>query len=195
MKYALVALLLAASTLTLVGIPSTSTETDIETSIEVTAETEENTEADSVEAEEDEDTQEEMDVNPEEMIEDTSEDEEVVDTDEVVNSEEDETSEIETADTEADPASQVISDTDILETTPLTKYTFWYSLDKYPVYKLEAAQLVEDLMNDSMTESEACLQAIEVTSEKIYNDTINFFSEHPDAEYSEYEAWVSVTQQ
>lgn len=64
----------------------------------------------------------------------------------------------------------------LLENTPLTKYTFYYSLDYFPKYKIEAAKMVEQLMEQGVEEKEACLKAIDVTSDKIYQDTLEFYN-------------------
>ena len=67
---------------------------------------------------------------------------------------------------------------ELLENTPLKNYTYWYSLDEFPKYKLEAAQMVKDLMAEGMEENEACLNAIDATSDKIYADTVKFCEQH-----------------
>ena len=84
----------------------------------------------------------------------------------------------------------------ILDKTPLKQYTFWYSLDNYPKYKLEAAKIVEDLMkgDNAVSKEEACTEAINHVSEKIYEDTIQFFLENENADYADYELWVAKTQ-
>ena len=84
----------------------------------------------------------------------------------------------------------------LLNNTPLKYYTFWNSLDNYPKYKLEAAKMVEDLMNsdNAVNEQEACTEAINLMSEKIYTDTVNFFLENENADYTDYQMWVEATQ-
>lgn len=65
-------------------------------------------------------------------------------------------------------------DTELLETTPLNNYSFYYSLDNFPKYKVEAAEMVDELMEQGVSEQEACQTAIDVTSDKIYEDTLEF---------------------
>lgn len=87
----------------------------------------------------------------------------------------------------------------LLETTPLAETVYWTTLDQFPKYKLEAAYMVEDLMNQGGAEDEACQTAIEYVSDKIYADTMKFIEDNPDVEgdnwETEYMAYVAETQQ
>ncbi|MBD5508828.1 MAG: hypothetical protein HDR05_12495 [Lachnospiraceae bacterium] len=68
----------------------------------------------------------------------------------------------------------------LIEETPLTEYSYWYSLDKFPRYKVEAAQKVEQLMSNGVSQEEACEEAINEVSDKIYNDTVYFIENNTD---------------
>lgn len=70
----------------------------------------------------------------------------------------------------------------LLETTPLAETHYWYSLDNFPKYKLEAAEMVEEQMESGLSKEEACEMAINATSDKIYADIVEFTNENPDIE-------------
>lgn len=69
-----------------------------------------------------------------------------------------------------------IKDNELMSNSPLNNYTFYYSLDNFPKYKLEAVEMVEELMKEGVVEQEACQMAIQTTSDKIYEDIREFYS-------------------
>lgn len=87
----------------------------------------------------------------------------------------------------------------LLETTPLAETVYWTTLDQFPKYKLEAAYMVEDLMNQGGAEDEACQTAIEYVSDKIYADTMKFIEDNPELNAPEwdesYRKYIEETQQ
>ena len=87
----------------------------------------------------------------------------------------------------------------LIEETPLTEYSYWYSLDRFPIYKVEAAQKVEQLMSDGVSQEEACEAAINNISDKIYNDTTKFIEENTDMSSDDWEdayyAYIDQSQQ
>lgn len=76
---------------------------------------------------------------------------------------------------------------ELLASTPLTEYNYWYSLENFPKYKYEAAKMVDELVAEGEDASKACELAIESTSDKIYSDTLQFMDENPNMEFEEFE--------
>jgi len=68
-----------------------------------------------------------------------------------------------------------IKNNSIVKSSPLNEYSYYYSLDEFPKYKLEAAEMVNELIAKGVSEEDACMQAIDVTSDKIYADTLEFY--------------------
>lgn len=75
----------------------------------------------------------------------------------------------------------------LLAETPLVQSTYWYSLDQYPKYKLEAAKSVDKLIAEGKSEDEAIQIAINEVSDKIYNDTIEFSNEWNESHEAEWD--------
>ena len=86
----------------------------------------------------------------------------------------------------------------LLAETPLKDTVYWTSMDNYPKYKVEAAKMVNELMTEGVDQVTACQTALEMVSDKIYEDTIKFIEENPDAEgdnwETEYMTYVAETQ-
>ena len=86
----------------------------------------------------------------------------------------------------------------LLAETPLKDTVYWSSMDNYPKYKVEAAKMVNELMAEGVDQVTACQTALEMVSDKIYEDTIKFIEENPDAEgdnwETEYMTYVAETQ-
>lgn len=101
------------------------------------------------------------------------------------------------------PAVNMIQETkeeQLLSETPLKNYSYWYGLDHYPKDKVEMASEVEILIANGMEVDAACQQVINKNSDKIYNETIEFFSscknnwDDKSDNYSKYIAYVEKTQ-
>lgn len=86
----------------------------------------------------------------------------------------------------------------MLEETPLAETVYWSSMDNFPKYKIEAAEMVNELMADGRSQEEACQEALQSVSDKIYNDTVTFINENkdlsPDDWEKEYMAYIHMTQ-
>ncbi len=86
----------------------------------------------------------------------------------------------------------------LLAETPLKDTVYWSSMDNYPKYKVEAAKMVNELMAEGVDQVTACQTALEMVSEKIYEDTIQFIEENPsigaDEWETEYMTYVAETQ-
>ena len=67
-----------------------------------------------------------------------------------------------------------------LSETPLKNYSYWYGLDHYPKDKVEMAFEVEKLVDNGMEVDAACQQVINANSDKIYAETVEFFSSMED---------------
>lgn len=68
----------------------------------------------------------------------------------------------------------------VLSETPLKNYSYWYGLDHYPKDKVEMALEVEKLIDNGMEVDAACQQVINANSDKIYAETVEFFSSMED---------------
>lgn len=68
----------------------------------------------------------------------------------------------------------------VLSETPLKNYSYWYGLDHYPKDKVEMAFEVEKLIDNGMEVDAACQQVINANSDKIYAETVEFFSSMED---------------
>lgn len=89
------------------------------------------------------------------------------------------------------------ADEALLQATPLQNYNLWYGMDKYPKYKVEAANMVNELMADGMSQEDACIEALNYMSDSVYEDTKNFIeTENPEPDnYEELlEAHIKETQ-
>lgn len=75
----------------------------------------------------------------------------------------------------------------LLAETPLKDTVYWYSMDNYPKYKVEAAKMVNELMAEGVDQVTACQTALEMVSDKIYEDTGRFIEENPDIGADEWE--------
>ena len=62
----------------------------------------------------------------------------------------------------------------LLDNTPLKNHSYFYSMDNFPKYKLDMVKRVDKLIQTGVDENEACLIAIEETSDKIYEDKLAF---------------------
>lgn len=85
----------------------------------------------------------------------------------------------------------------LLQATPLQNYNLWYGMDKYPKYKIEAANMVNELMAEGMSQEDACVEALNYMSDSVYEDTKNFIeTENPEPDkYEELlEAHIKETQ-
>ena len=86
----------------------------------------------------------------------------------------------------------------LLAETPLKDTVYWSSMDNYPKYKVEAAKMVNELMAEGVDQVTACQTALEMVSDKIYEDTIQFIEENPsigaDEWETEYMTYVAETQ-
>lgn len=86
----------------------------------------------------------------------------------------------------------------MLEETPLAETVYWSSMDNFPKYKIEAAEMVNELMADGRSQEEACQEALQSVSDKIYNDTVTFINENkdlsPDDWEKEYMTYIHMTQ-
>lgn len=71
-------------------------------------------------------------------------------------------------------------------TTPLSKYSVYYSLDNFPKYKEEAEARVRELMNNGLSEEEACDIALDELSDKIHELSMEFIHKNPSIELEEY---------
>lgn len=76
---------------------------------------------------------------------------------------------------------------ELLANTPLKETSYWYSMDNYPKYKVEAAEMVAEYMEDGDNKELACAKAINETSDKIYADTMAFIDANPDLDVDEWE--------
>lgn len=77
---------------------------------------------------------------------------------------------------------------ELLAETPLAETSYWYSLDNFPKYKLEAAEIVQEQMEAGVSKEEACQIAIDQTSDKIYQDYLDFANANPDLGADEWSA-------
>ena len=77
---------------------------------------------------------------------------------------------------------------ELLAETPLAETSYWYSLDNFPKYKLEAAKIVQEQMESGVSKEEACQIAIDQTSDKIYQDYLDFANANPDLGADEWSA-------
>lgn len=71
-------------------------------------------------------------------------------------------------------------------TTPLSKYSVYYSLDNFPKYKEEAEDRVKELMNNGLSEEEACDIALDELSTKIHDLSMDFIHKNPSIELEQY---------
>lgn len=77
----------------------------------------------------------------------------------------------------------------LISETPLADNIYWYSLDKFPIYKVEAARKVEMLIDHGMDQEEACQTVIEEVSDKVYSDTVTFMKANTDLSEFSNEEW------
>lgn len=95
---------------------------------------------------------------------------------------------------------QDVKEEQLLNETPLRNYNYWYGLDHYPKDKVAMALEVEKMVDNGMEVDAACQQVINKNSDKIYNETIEFFSscknnwDDKSDNYSKYIAYVEKTQ-
>ena len=74
----------------------------------------------------------------------------------------------------------------LLQETPMGEMSYWYSLDNFPKYKLEAARFVAEQMENGVSKEDACMAAVDMTSDKIYQDTLDFYEKYPDTPAEEW---------
>lgn len=75
----------------------------------------------------------------------------------------------------------------LMANTPLKNHSYFYSMDNFPKYKMDMVKKVEKLMKNGVSEEEACLIAIEETSDKIYKDKLAFTERNSSLEADELE--------
>ena len=68
----------------------------------------------------------------------------------------------------------------LADTTSLKDSIFWDTYRDYPKYRLEAAERVEKLVADGMTEEEACSIAIDEITTKVFEEKCEFIQQNND---------------
>lgn len=68
----------------------------------------------------------------------------------------------------------------LADTTPLKDSIFWDTYRDYPKYRLEAAERVEELVAEGMTDEEACSIAIDEITTKVFEEKCEFIQNNND---------------
>lgn len=80
--------------------------------------------------------------------------------------------------TETQPVQQEQNELSLADTTPLKDSIFWDTYRDYPKYRLEAAERVEELVAEGMTEEEACSIAIDEVTTKVFEEKCEFIQKN-----------------
>lgn len=79
----------------------------------------------------------------------------------------------------AESSVELTEDEKLLAETPLNDYLLFISSEEYTKFQIEAAQMVVKLESEGKTTEEACKEALDMMSDAIYYDKVEFRNNYP----------------